>query len=230
MTFRKIVKKILGIKDYHPQDEMLNALNHIITLNPTIVYDLGAAEGNWTINAKTVWPNAKFILVEPLVEQKVTLENLCLTNENLIYIQGAAGAKEDKMTISVSSDLDGSGFYGTGNLREVAIYSLDQINMLYQLTGSYFLKFDTHGFELPILQGAKETLKNTVGIIMECYNYKISPTAILFQHMILKMENLGFRVFDMVNILRRPKDQSIWQCDIIFLRIDHPFFISQNYQ
>ncbi|MBC7525288.1 MAG: FkbM family methyltransferase [Flavobacterium sp.] len=227
---KKIAKKILGIKDYLPPDEMLNSLSHVSSLNPIVVYDLGAAEGNWSVNTKKIWPNATFFLVEPLIEQKENLKTLCLGNKNFIYIEGAAGAKKDVVNISVSDDLDGSGFYGTGNLREVIIYSLDQINQLHQLSGPYFLKFDTHGYELPILEGATETLKNTVGIIMECYNYQISPTAILFQYMVLKMEKLGFKVFDMVNLMRRPKDQSIWQCDIVFLRSEHPFFVDQNYQ
>ena len=230
MILKKILKELLGIKNYIPRDEMLDALQNIAYLNPSVIFDLGAAEGNWSKNAKKIWPQSTYFLVEPLIEQKESLENLCLINNNFIYIEGAAGEKKDTINISVSDDLDGSGFYGTGNLREVAIYSLDEINQQHQLSGPYFLKFDTHGYEIPILDGATQTLKHTVGIIMECYNYQISPTAILFHHMVLKMEKLGFKVFDMVNIMKRPKDQSIWQCDIVFLRSEHPIFVDQNYQ
>jgi hypothetical protein len=97
------------------------------------------------------------------------------------------------------------------------------------LKGPFLLKFDTHGFELPILQGAAETLKQTNAIIMECYGFRIAENSLLFPEMCVHMEKLGFRLGDIINIVRRPGDDMFWQCDAFFLRAEHPLFNKNTY-
>jgi hypothetical protein len=70
------------------------------------------------------------------------------------------------------------------------------------------LKFDTHGYELPILKGARQTLNKTSLIIMEAYNFKISDHALRFHEMCAYMECLGFRCFDIADPMLRDYDKS----------------------
>lgn len=133
--------------------------------------------------------------------------------------------------LNVSDDLDGSTVDGNenGENREIICRTIDSLVNEFDLKGGYIVKFDTHGFELPILNGMTKTLENTVLIIMECYNFRITKNAILFYEMCRKMEDLGFRCFDISNPVIRPSDNSFWQIDILFCKTDNKIFNSISY-
>ena len=72
------------------------------------------------------------------------------------------------------------GFTKNGNLREIEIIDLDSAINEFDLKGPFILKLDTHGFEVPIFDGAKDTLTNTVLIIVEVYGFRVAPNSLLF--------------------------------------------------
>ncbi|MCX6313040.1 MAG: FkbM family methyltransferase [Bacteroidetes bacterium] len=202
-------------------------------IKPSTIIDLGAAEGTWTIRAEKVWPNTEFILFEPLEERKKQLEELSKKNPNIKPIFAAAGNKKGKVQFVVSTDLDGSGVYDaeiTGEGREVEITTIDSEMEKHQAKCSFVLKFDTHGFELPILEGATKTLLKTDLIIMECYGFRIAQNSLLFSEMCVQMDTLGFRLADIVDIMRRPSDNLFWQCDAFFLKKTSQYFSNNNYE
>jgi hypothetical protein len=100
---------------------------------------------------------------------------------------------------------------------------------MHQFDGPYLLKLDTHGYEVPILEGARETLTRTEAIIMECYNFRIAPECLMFGDMCQHMERLGFRCIDLVDPMHRLADDSLWQMDLVFVRGDRPEFSYLGY-
>ena len=128
------------------------------------VIDIGAAAGTWTAMAAPVLSEATFLMVEALKEREPLLQQeVQRTGSRLKYHICAAGPQRGKTSFVVTDDLDGSGAAAgegasSGQLREVEMLTLDELVSLHQLPAPYFLKFDTHGFELPILGGAMETL------------------------------------------------------------------------
>lgn len=201
-------------------------------VNPSALIDLGAAQGLWSLEAVNVWPQAKFVLFEPLEERREELQALTKTYPNFLPVHAAAGSEKGVTRFQVSDDLDGSGVYDSGadgGNREVQVTTIDDEIARLQLRPPYLLKFDTHGYELPILDGAKETLKQTDLIVMECYGFRIAQSSLLFSEMCAHMEQLGFRLADVVDIMRRPGDDLFWQCDAFFLRSSHPSFRRNTY-
>jgi FkbM family methyltransferase len=196
---------------------------------PDIVIDIGAAQGTWTKKAMRVWPNAKYELIEPLVENKFELEQVKLANSNINFHLAVAGEISGETWLEVSPDLDGSGVYGvsTSNSRKVPMDKVDDI--IADLNGSILLKLDTHGYEMPILKGAVKAMKQSVLLIIEVYGFHISPTCLLFHELSVELEILGFRLIDIVDIMRRPGDQAFWQCDAFYIRKDHPVFKNNSY-
>ncbi len=196
---------------------------------PDLVVDIGAAQGVWTKKAERVWPNAQYELIEPLVENRNELEELKLRNNNIHFHLAVAGENSGETYLEVSPDLDGSGIYGgsSPNSRKVPVVKVDDI--LRDKSGSILLKLDTHGYEIPIIKGAKETLKQCVLLIIEVYGFHISPTCLVFHELSVELDKLGFRLIDIVDIMRRPGDQAFWQCDAFFIRKDHPVFENNSY-
>lgn len=212
-------------------NDMNSGLQRFITTSSSVntIIDVGAAAGTWTERAIPLFPKSNFLLVEPLVERKTELETLAKKHQNINLLFKALGKEKSMLPFSISSDLDGSGFYDTGDLREIPVIDLDTAIEDLKLPGPFLLKLDTHGFEVPILKGAKSVLLQTQLVIIEVYGFKISDKSLFFWEMITYMEQLGFRLFDIVDTMRRPKDKAFWQCDAFFIRKDHQIFSSDEY-
>jgi len=98
-----------------------------------------------------------------------------------------------------------------------------------QLKGPYIIKLDTHGYEVPIIEGSEKTLKETQLLIIECYGFEISPFSLLFWEMCNYLKDKGFRLIDIVDIELRPKDGAFWQCDAFFVPDSSKYFSSNTY-
>jgi FkbM family methyltransferase len=196
---------------------------------PDTIVDIGAAQGSWTTKGLKFWPNSRYELVEPLIENESHLKELKTTNKNINYHLAVAGESSGETWLEVSPDLDGSGVYGGSGLnsRRVPIVRVDDI--VGETDGSILLKLDTHGYELPILKGAEEALRRTSLLVIEVYGFRVSPTCLLFHELSTELEKWGFRLIDMVDIMRRPGDNAFWQCDAFYIRKDHPVFKRATY-
>jgi hypothetical protein len=100
----------------------------------------------------------------------------------------------------------------------------------YSLPGPYLIKLDTHGYEVPILCGATETLRNTNLLVIETYNFRIIESSLLFHEIIAYMRERGFGVIDMSEPHWRVLDFAFWQIDLFFVRLDRPEFLANTYR
>ncbi len=194
------------------------------------VFDIGASNGRWSALALPAFPQAKFIGVDPLAEREASLQALKAKDPRFDYVLCVAGKEPDGMVhLAVGDDLDHSTVDGLGEKRMVPSKSLDAIAAMKGLKGPYLLKFDTHGFEVPILEGATVVLKDTAYIIMEVYNFRHTKDTLLFWEMCSYLEKRGFRCFNLVEPMHRPLDHNLWQMDLFFARQDNPIFASDQF-
>jgi FkbM family methyltransferase len=196
------------------------------------VIDIGASDGKWSREAMRFLPNTNFLAVEPLAEREAALKSLKIQENRFDYELCVAGAPNSSTTVlTVAQDLDGSTVGGqNGEQRVVAEKTIDELVVEKNLPGPYLLKFDTHGYEIPILEGARSTLLNTNMIIMEVYNFKLTPASIRFHEMCAYLENLGFRCYDLSSPMLRLHDKAFWQMDLFFYRKSHRIFSHNAYE
>jgi len=97
------------------------------------------------------------------------------------------------------------------------------------LSPPYLLKLDTHGFELPILDGAKNTLASASLVVIETYNFKLTADSLKFYEMCTFMESKGFSCIDLVQPMHRPADHAFWQMDLVFIPSEDAVFSSNSY-
>ena len=81
-----------------------------------------------------------------------------------------------------------------------------------------FLKIDTQGYERIVLDGAKDLLKQTVGIQLEMSFDPLYRGEINFTKLKIFLESLGFILFHIQNGFRHSKSQELMQVDTIFMR------------
>lgn len=222
------------VNNSHNQFSMSSGLQRIVDhgLEVNSIIDIGASDGKWSMNALPFFPEAQFQAIEPLEEREDALQYLRQKNKRFDYELCVAGnTTNEKVLLNVAKDLDGSTVGGTGGAqRYVKQKTIDSIVRSKKLSGPFLMKFDTHGYELPILEGAKETLLNTNIIIMEVYNFKITQSSLRFHEMCCHMSNIGFLCGDLVDPMHRIYDKSFWQMDIFFYRKDCKIFDHNEYR
>jgi FkbM family methyltransferase len=196
------------------------------------VIDIGASDGRWSDELMRFFPQCQYLLVEAQAFHEPALREYCARHPNTQYVLAAAGKTAGKVFFEVGEDPFGgqASAAPAADRVEVPVVTIDAEVAARRLPGPYLLKFDTHGFELPILEGAAETLRNTDVIVMECYNFRISPECLTFPEMCAWLGERGFRCIDLADPLHRPHDDAFWQMDLVFARDTRPEFAYQRYR
>lgn len=192
--------------------------------------DVGASDGSWSRLAHRHFPAARFVLVEPLAERQAALAALGQSH-GFTHVAAAAGRAPGTIDFAVDPALDGSGVAGPAAtaVRTVPVETLDRIVARHQLPGPYGLKLDTHGHELPILEGATAVLAQASLLILEAYNFTLLPGSLRFHELCAWLETRGFRCCDLADPMRRPGDGVLWQMDLAFAPATSPFFSRATY-
>jgi FkbM family methyltransferase len=239
LGLQKIARFVLDKMDWNERMSFLAmksgaALDRIIARGIEVgtVVDIGASNGVWSKSVMPYFPGAQYLLIEAQTLHEADLKRFVAAHPNAQYVLKAAGEKTGTIYFDDTEAFGGEAMNERvrEGLVEVPVASIDEEIASRGLPGPYLLKFDVHGFEMPILRGAERTLQNTSLLIMECYNFDIAPGALLFHDMCRHLHDLGFRVADISEPLWRPRDRMLWQMDIFFVRADRAEFQQKSYE
>ncbi|SEP93046.1 methyltransferase, FkbM family [Solimonas aquatica] len=196
---------------------------------PRLIFDIGAAKGHWARMARAAFPHAKIHMFEPIGAWKEELDRTCEEIGQANWSQVAVGSSPgfveiEQHSITTQSLIPQGQFrssHGVAKTDRVEVQTVDQVAQ-----GSYggcldFLKVDVQGYELPVLEGAKEALNDCEVVLLECSLYKFfGEQTPLFLDIYQFMSACGFVLFDLPTLMRRSGDHALGQLDAVFVRHD----------
>lgn len=235
---RKAINKALAGLGYQIVKTSFTGAAHRLTMEGALgalarkgyavatVVDIGASDGRWTESALEHFPQARYLLIEAQERHRAELAEFQRRHPNVRFVIAAAGERVGRIRFDSSDPFGGQATESpTGDHADsVPVTTLDREIREGKFPAPYLLKFDTHGFEPPILRGASEVLRQTSVIIMEAYNFRISSECMVFHEMCAYLAQQGFRCVDLVDPMHRPYDDNLWQMDLVFVRDDRPEF------
>lgn len=188
-----------------------------------IVYDIGANDGRWTRECKTILPSAMYVMFEANPENVVQptgmdkFFNNVLSNENdkTIKFYMADTGKENTGN-SYYKELTVN--YTENKYIELKTKTLDSLVSKNFLPQPDFIKIDTQGSEVDIIHGAKNTLEKCKLVLMELPIMKYNNGAPGFTTYIELMYNNGFIPTSVDHIAIRKGVLN--QMDIVFVKSD----------
>ena len=195
------------------------------------VIDIGASNGSWSQIIRRVYPEAFYFLIEANACHEEGLIAFKRNNPHSDYVLAVAGDELGEVFFDNSDPFGGMASHERSerfNNRLPCVTVDDEVSKR-NLQGPFLLKLDTHGFEVPIFDGAEETLKSTNLVFVETYNFDIEKASLRFWEMCQFLYEKGFRPVDLCLPMHRPKDGAFWQVDILFVRRDRKEFQSNNY-
>ena len=128
--------------------------------NPDSVLDIGAYVGDWTIQARQIWPRARYLMVEPQPNKHARLQGLC--DEFVHFAPVLAGAMESETVVfhirengsSVFNQVDGKAWDAVTN---IPTRTVDSLVKEYGMNGPFLIKADVQGYELEVLRLNEDT-------------------------------------------------------------------------
>lgn len=167
---------------------------------PALVVDVGVNQG--TPQLYRAFPHAELLLVEPLHESEAYMRDL-LTRRKGSYVLAAVGSQPGTATITVdrrrpgkSSLLERTALTNDAHdekeRRPVPVTTLDALLRERELRGPFGLKIDTEGFELEVIRGATEFLKQTQFVLAEVSIGARFEGSYTFAEFIGEMHERGF--------------------------------------
>ena len=194
-------------------------------VRPDFVVEVGASRGIWSYAASRVFPEARFVLVDPLAsryDRRARQYHADRVPRSEI-VEAAVSNHVGRTVFNVSPDLYGASLLRPVDFRryetvEVPVTTVDALVRERGLEGRGLLKADVQCAEHLVLEGARESLARFDAVVLELSLGRYHPEARTFAEMVGVLEGLGFRYFDDAGVWRSPVDGMLLQKDAVFVR------------
>jgi FkbM family methyltransferase len=195
---------------------------------PRSIVDVGANKGRWSEKAMTVFPEARYVLIEPQIEMTEHLDRFCARHPGRVqWINAGVGAAEGELPFTLTGSTSSTFTYSPEEARElghvqrsVPIVTLDRVCAQYLGGIPDLVKIDAEGFEFEILKGASTLLGKVEVFLLELPFIHPRPGALLFRDAVARMAAYGYDVYDFTMFQKRPYDGAIGQAEVVFARSD----------
>jgi FkbM family methyltransferase len=192
---------------------------------PKHILDIGANKSRWSSDARAVFPNCAFTLVEPQIEMKPHLDRFCSTDQDCQWIQAGVGQHNERKLFTVVPDTVSSSFVFTSEQaelsgyeqREISIFSLN--HLIEHNIGSVpdIIKIDAEGFEHEILQGGDQAWGKCELVFLEAHMLGDDDHPSSLISLTRTMSDLGYAPYDFTWFGKRPTDEgAIGLCEVAF--------------
>lgn len=191
---------------------------------PETVIDAGAFIGDWTACARQIWPDARYLMVEPQPNKHARLLQMCGDMVSLeTCLLGSTPCESVPFHVD---DLGGSSVLEQLQDKcpqkcSLPMKTLDAVAEKHGLLGPILLKADVQGYELEVLRGAVATLPKVEAILLETSLLPYNVGAPLFAEVVAFLAERHFLLYDVCSMHRRAEDAAAFQVDTIFVRGDN---------
>ena len=215
-SYKRSVKEHLGVPSLHWSLQNLKKKG----LNPTSVADIGAFEGNWTLDFLEVFPLSKIIMIEPQTSKGEILEQLCKKFPNVIYQKALLSSGNNKVMFQENETASHivQGSVNSDDKLLITTQTFDEILQTLSFPFPQFLKLDVQGHELEVLKGAPKALAAAEVCMLEISLLMLDESAPLALNVMKFMDEANFQLYDITQFMRRPYDKALYQIDVLFVK------------
>jgi FkbM family methyltransferase len=203
-------------------DQLTTCIKKLVDngLEINTAYDIGAYIGEWSTKFKSVFPDTNCIMFEANPNCIPMLES-----RNIPFIT-AVLSSPNKHTVNFYNTNDSNGgyykdttsWYDDQGSINVPCITLDQLVLNYKLPFPDFIKIDTQGSELDILQGAESIIDDVKIIYTECPITNYNQGAPNISDYLTYFRNKRFIPIDIFE--KHIGDNTLVQIDILFIKED----------
>jgi len=193
------------------------------------VFDIGSNKGQFILLVEKLFAIDKDIYsFEPIKEILEKQKKFFSNKKNISFFNFALGEKSSKKILYIAKRKDSSSFLKINNIikntdhlveekREIEIKSLDEFMKNRNLTKPILVKIDVQGYELEVLKGSRNFLKQIKYIIIEVSENEIYTGQALANNIIKYLNDMNFKPIKETKAYKMPGTQ-LKQKDILFIK------------
>jgi FkbM family methyltransferase len=221
LKFRNKIKTSLGVPSL--EHSLLNLKS--LGWRPRFVVDCGAYEGYWTKEFLSMFPEAKMLLIEAQLA-KVEKIKQKISNNILVCCSLLGSSDDEEVFFSVNETASSVVLdRNPENVFKMTTRMLDSIITDMKFSSPDFLKLDVQGFEIEVLKGAKSALSTSEFVLIEMTLMPLNHEPFMLEVMNY-MDTVGFQLYDISSLMRKPYDKALYQVDGLFIKKDSNFINS----
>ena len=193
------------------------------------ILDVGANRGQFSLISRLLKPSIPILAFEPLPNEAEIFRK-ALSGKNVQLHSVALGENAGEAEIHLSRSADSSSLLPIGEMQRKLFRDTDEIGTLkvpvkrlddfkpeWEKHSRILLKIDVQGFELSVLKGAVETLRNCAFVYVECSETELYVGQALYRDVATFLEQQGFRLQSRHN--ETVADGKLIQADYLFAHI-----------
>ena len=189
---------------------VLPTLEHqelLAALGPSLVVDVGANRGQFSLDVRRALPDARVVAFEPLTPEADLYEQVFASTPTHVLHRVALSSAPGSTTFHVSAARDSSSLLPIGDRQSavfpgteevatqiVEVRTLDDFADELASDGPALLKIDVQGAELEVVRGADATLGSFRWIYLEMSFVELYDGQPLADTMIDELRDRGFRL------------------------------------
>ena len=205
------------------------ALAYKLTDKSGIILDIGGADGMTAIKFNNEFKNSSVFVFEPLKDNIEVLKKNIASFSRIKLFPVALGSEKKQGQINITKRITSSSLLNIntdefkddymssqlvpGNIENINIDTID--NLVGNNEHVTIMKLDVQGYELEVLKGAVNTLKNTDLIMVELQNHKMYKNAPMYYDLDAFLRENGFELLQNIPSLRDNHKQLEW--DAIYI-------------
>jgi FkbM family methyltransferase len=196
-------------------------------LDCDLILDVGANRGQFSLISRIVKPTIPIVAFEP-IQTEAEVFRKALSGKNVRLHCVALGEYAGEAEIHLSRKADSSSLLPIGEAQsklfttdeigtlKVPVKKLDDLKSEWQEYSRILLKIDVQGFELSVLKGSTETLKNCVYVYVECSEIELYVGQALYRDVANFLNQQGFKLQS--RCTETVVDGKLIQADYLFVR------------
>ena len=196
-------------------------------ISPSQIVDVGAGDGSWSWAVSQIYPDAEFVMIEPLLSRyseqdrehfQKSLEHCEVLEMTLCDRQGETefGDQSSPLASSQHSNFNGLSTFAR---QSQEIYTLDHVAEQKKLRSGSLLKIDARHSEHLIVGGGVEYIRSSVDVVF--LTVEVEPrntSAKTYSEYLTLMNSLGFNLIDESVARRCPRTEMLVSKNLIFAR------------
>lgn len=231
----RFIKNLNEVRKKEKQKKELEVYNVLLDFDIKSIIDIGANEGQFAKTIRAIFPTASIYSFEPLPDVYEKLSMLCLQDPKLQVFNLALSNDSEikqmfKSSFSPSSsilpmlDLHKKEWPDSSSNTIVEVNSItldDWIEAFNEIFNDNFLiKLDVQGYELPVIQGGINTLKQAKIVLIEVSFYEFYENQPLFDDVYDCLRKLGFEYRGNLHQFLSKDNKKIIFADAIFENVN----------
>ena len=196
--------------------------NHLklVGFEPQVIIDVGVANGTQEIY--DAFPDTYYLLIDPVVEYAPVITKI-MSKLNGEYIPCAVSDTQGEAEMMVQEPFYVSSLQFDDSLRSearrvVKVDTLENIIQSRSLSGPIMIKTDCQGHDLNVIEGIGSQLSKIEVIICEIPLFGPWGGGPELTEYIIRLDRLGYRMYDIWGWLLRPGDQRLQHIDLVFVK------------